>query len=417
MSVEQLTQIYQDLNFPNASVFHKALKRRGIPVRLKDVEEFVSSRSERQILAPPPKFKGNIISDYENDRWAADIISFVNNPVTTNEGRYSYILLVQDIFSRYLYARPLISLTGTTRAFEGVLEESENRMSDADYKTPVRLDTDGAPEFSSERFQSMAQRKNIKHHIKQKEDIQAIATLDAAIQNIKKALRRRTKSKNSNWLTELDDAIKGYNDSFHSSIKTEPNNITDDHIFSLKKEAAIKAEENSKQIEKRKDNLEKTGTFRVYIGKTKGLGQRADKARWSNEIHELDTFIAPGIVKDTIGNTYLSKLLKPVPNDSSAITAQQQYENRGSAQTDAIRKNALQPYVASILPLVKHGMSLSLFTKNSKQVSGFANELKKQKTNTKGFLELFSQFQLKDGKVYTSSLLSNTPGPIDKFLI
>lgn len=53
----QLAQIYEELNFPNASVFHNALRRKGIPARLKDVEEFVKSRSERQILAAPPNTK------------------------------------------------------------------------------------------------------------------------------------------------------------------------------------------------------------------------------------------------------------------------------------------------------------------------------------------------------------------------
>ncbi len=98
MSSAELAQIYEDLSFPSAQVFHKALKRRGIAARLKDIEEFVQSRSERQILAPPPKYEGHIVATYENEKWVADLISSVSRPVKKNEGQYAYILIVQDIF-------------------------------------------------------------------------------------------------------------------------------------------------------------------------------------------------------------------------------------------------------------------------------------------------------------------------------
>ena len=410
---QDLKQIYQDLNFPSASVFYKALKRRGIPVRWQDVQEFVSSRSERQIFAPAPKYEGHIVADYENHRWAADLISFVSRPAKTDGKSYTHILLVQDIFSRYLYGRALEDVTQTTSAFEDILDESENRMSDADYKTPAELNSDAGSEFASQRFESMLQRRNIKHRIKNKDDLNAIATLDAAIQNIKKALARRVSRLDSDWLTELDATIKGYNDSYHESIGTEPKDISDHDIFAMMKANAIKLQETSDVIDKRKEKLEKTEAFRVYQGKARGLGQRADKAKWSNQIHEVDSFTAPGTVRDAEGNEFLTKLVKPVAKDSSAISQERQYANKGSAQKDNIRRTALQPYVSRILPLVKHGMNLASLTQKSKTVAGFADELKKQSTNMKGFLQLFSEFQLQNGKVYTS-----TPqrGALDQFM-
>ncbi len=245
MSSAELAQIYDELNFPSALIFHKALKRRGIAARLKDVEEFVQSRSERQILAPPPKFEGHIVATYENEKWVADLISFVSRPVKTHEGQYAYILTVQDIFSRYLYARPLTNTSQTTAAFEEILSESDNRMSNADYKTPAHVETDGGTEFTSERFQSMMQRRKIEHIVKRKDDLHGLGTLDAAIQNIKKALARRVKRNDTDWLTELPAAIKGYNDSWHSTIHTEPNDISEADIFALKKKAAEELQENS----------------------------------------------------------------------------------------------------------------------------------------------------------------------------
>ena len=59
-SAQQLAQIYEELSFPSAEQFYKALRKRGIPVRQTDVQEFVRSRSERQVLAKPPRFDGGI---------------------------------------------------------------------------------------------------------------------------------------------------------------------------------------------------------------------------------------------------------------------------------------------------------------------------------------------------------------------
>ena len=96
MNVEQLQELWDELSAPSAAAFRKALARKGVKARLKDVEAFVRGASERQILAPGPKYTGHIVAQDIDHRWAADIISFVSRPV----GEYAYVLLVQDIFSR-----------------------------------------------------------------------------------------------------------------------------------------------------------------------------------------------------------------------------------------------------------------------------------------------------------------------------
>lgn len=117
---ETLSNIHEELKFPSADVFYRALKKRGMPVAKKNAQEFVSSRAERQIIAPPPKFKGHVVSEDLNARWAADLISFVSRPATFKGVEYKYVLLVQDIFSRMLYARPLTRVDQATAAFEQI---------------------------------------------------------------------------------------------------------------------------------------------------------------------------------------------------------------------------------------------------------------------------------------------------------
>ena len=47
LKMEELAALYEELNAPSATAFRKALAKRGIPARARDVEEFVKSRTER----------------------------------------------------------------------------------------------------------------------------------------------------------------------------------------------------------------------------------------------------------------------------------------------------------------------------------------------------------------------------------
>ena len=73
-----LQQLWEDLNAPSAKAFRQALARRGVKVRAKDVDEFVRSKSERQVIAPAPKYTGHIVAHDVDERWAADVISFIS---------------------------------------------------------------------------------------------------------------------------------------------------------------------------------------------------------------------------------------------------------------------------------------------------------------------------------------------------
>jgi hypothetical protein len=258
MSKEELTQLYEQLSFPSTNVFYKALRRKGIAVRQADVEEFVKSRSERQVSAPPPKYEGNIVAFYINHRWVADLLAFTSRPAKSEDGTYTHVLLVQDIFSRYLWAKPLKSVTETTAAFEIILKDSDDRMVDAD-PIPDRLDTDGGPEFANQAFSALVSRFKIEHVIKDKNDYQALATLDRAGGVVKKMLQRRQEARGGTWLSNLEATIDSYNNIEHGGVDIEPAQITDDRIFSLKKQAAEKLQENTTLIQKRKEKLEKDG--------------------------------------------------------------------------------------------------------------------------------------------------------------
>ena len=393
MSKEELTQLYEQLSFPSTSVFYKALRRKGIAVRQADVEEIVKSRSERQVSAPPPKYEGNIVAFYINHRWVADLLAFTSRPAKSVDGTYTHVLLVQDIFSRYLWAKPLKSVTETTVAFEIILKDSDDRMVDAD-PIPDRLDTDGGPEFANQAFSALVTRFKIEHVIKDKNDYQALATLDRAGGVVKKMLQRRQEARGGTWLSNLEATIDSYNNTEHGGIDIEPAQITDDRIFSLKKQAAEKLQENTALIQKRKEKLEKDGGFRTHQPKEnlKGLRRRIDANTWSREVHQVANFPEPGIVEDTEGNRTLTKFAKPVPKDSSALAPRLQ-----TRPPDNLKPFAEK--LRSILP--SSGTSSGQAAKLLKKEPGFRDALiMARMTFTQFVLRFPSLITIRDSRLY-----------------
>ncbi len=232
-------------------------------------------------------------------------------------------------------------------------------------------------------------RKKINKGVKEEEERKAIETVERAIGTIKRALKRRGKAKGGNWLSNLDATVAGYNKTEHGAINTAPTDMTDEAIFSLKKEAAENLVENSALIQKPQDKLE--GGYRVHIPGRGGLKRRTDANTWSSDIRQVSSFPAPGIVQDTEGNRTLTKLARPVPADSSA-----------TARTQTPQHTQLEPYARKIRDFLGGGMALGQTSKEMKRRDPqFPGALKANKTSFKDFVQMFPKLlRIHEGKIY-----------------
>ena len=79
------------------------------------VRQLVSEQGGRQLFAPPPRFTGKVVAQHVDERWAADVIDFQSK--TAKQGAPAYALIVQDIFSRFLFAKALRSKAEVETAF------------------------------------------------------------------------------------------------------------------------------------------------------------------------------------------------------------------------------------------------------------------------------------------------------------
>ena len=111
-----IEEVFEELNFPSASRLKRVLDARNIPYNTGELERLVRGESTRQVQAPRYKFDGKIATADLNSRWFADLIDFSAAPsddtgkdvgLRPTASGEKYILVVQDVFSRFLYTEAL----------------------------------------------------------------------------------------------------------------------------------------------------------------------------------------------------------------------------------------------------------------------------------------------------------------------
>ena len=380
---QRIAQLNRDLNFPGAARLQRALAKEGIRARVEDIRDnLTSAQGARQVLQSPPKYIGKIASSRLDDRWAADMISFVANPAKDDGVTWVHVLLVQDIFSRKLFAERLRATTEATAAFERIMDTSGRK--------PRELNTDKDSVFMSQEFQTMLRNRGVEHRTK--EALNDIATIDAAIKEVRSALGRRTlQPDGGNWAQELSAVIAGHNRSDHSALmQSEPNEVagSDQLRFALRYDNANKMQHNYELMVQRREDLQQTGGYRTLLNPL-SFRRRAGQPNWSAEVRTVQN-VAGARVTDTAGEVSQTKLVQPVPLDSTEV-AFRPYQTGGSAQVDEKRRDLLRPFVGALVNRIgRAGLGKTIATRFLYAQPGFREALRNARLSTvTAFFKLF----------------------------
>jgi hypothetical protein len=347
----------EKLNYPSGRRIYLYLKanRQEVPYEVikevYDKENAVRQLFYREPTGRRPRRKGPIVQQKPNlrqgkfaaadinDRWMADLADLTAQP----SGDFQYILVVLNVFSKQLWARALTTKTpeATTAAFREILQGKE---------PPTRLDTDSGGEFTGP-FQKLLEEEDIFHVVKDPQDVNALAPLDRAVQSLKQAMFRRVVGdEDPDWAGKLQRTVDGYNETVHGALQGRaPEEVPDDQElqFSLRRQNAEATVHTSNVIKARDEKLLGLGGFRVKDPKR--TFARSFQPRYGDEVHQV-VHAQDGIVLDTKGHVYKSKLTQAVP--SSSDTVRTQGLRGGSVLLQKKDNTSLEPFKQSIVDFV-----------------------------------------------------------------
>ena len=339
-----LADASRKLNYPGVNKLYSHMKANGHRVTFDVVRAFVERQAERQIFSQPRRARqteGHVTALDIGDRWMADLADLTAQPSSGDgDPPYQYILVVLNVFSKKLWARPLRVKTASTitDAFKEILNGQS---------PPKRLDTDAGLEFTGP-FVKLLQDNQIWHVVKDTADANALAPIDRAIGTLKRAMFRRVVGdKDKDWASNLQTTVDGYNETIHSSLQGRPPEEVEDDLelqFALRRSNAEAMVQNTGVLQARDEKLTKKGAFKVQDPKRPFT--RSYQPRYGDAVHEVSR-VDNGYVVDTQGNAYKSRQTLAVPIGSSEASNTEQMRG-GNAIVERKQKATLEPYQARI---------------------------------------------------------------------
>ena len=151
-----------------------------------------------------------------DEQWTADLIEVIN--IAKYNRGYRYLLTVVDVFSKHAWVQPVKTKTGkaVTEAMAKILKGG---------RKPIQLQTDDGKEFYNKTFQELMKQKDI-HHFSTSGDTKA-SVVERFNRTLKQRMYRYFTVKNTlNFVPVLQDLVRGYNRSYHRSIKRAPDQVT-----------------------------------------------------------------------------------------------------------------------------------------------------------------------------------------------
>ena len=250
---------------------HASLSKKK-SIKPKDVEAWLSTQDpytlHRRVRR---KFRRRqTVVNGIRDQYQADLIDMSKHR-QGNDG-YGYILSIIDVFTKKAWAYPLQKKSGkeVSKAFDDLLKKEKCRV----------IQFDKGREFLNKDVKVVLKQHDVKYFTTENEDVKAsiVERWNQTIQN--KLYRWFTKTRSNRWIDVLDEFVKGYNTTPHSSTKLPPNQIT------IENEESVWNTSYHKPLNKAPTVLLKVGD-QVRISKFRTTFNRGYTQNWSTEVFAI----------------------------------------------------------------------------------------------------------------------------------
>ena len=351
MSNEYLENIYYNpahpASYSGAQKLYRFVKKEGKhELSLKQIKEWLSSQETYTVYKSYPlKYATQKILPYKRDLlWDSDLADF--QAVSNYNDGYNFVCVIIDIFSRYLWAKPIHRKTGVevTEVFRNVFKDD---------RKPDMLRTDKGTEYTNKTFQNFVKRNDVLHYTTNNENKANYA--ERVIRTLKGRIYKIFyKNQSYRYIDEIQDVVGAYNSSVHSTIKMQPRDVTKDnqlelwmtHYLPLK----LKEEKQIQLMKTKKRKFKEGDTVRVTA--LRGAFPREYHQRFSEEYFMVKTVktVYPVRYKledlngeDIKGSFYAQELQKIVPPTVFKIEKIIRYEGKGFKRKALVRWMGYSP--------------------------------------------------------------------------
>ena len=216
---DYLRGIYNDpehpAGFSGASTVYKAVRSEGrYEITQKQIKTWLASQDAYATFKPARKRfpRPKVIVSSKDQTWDCDCLSLKYH--TSDNKGFGYILVCVDVFTRYLYTRPLVALQGVRvkEAYEDIFVYNEK---------PSTVRSDHGSEFVNKTVEQFFLSQNIKHYLTSNE----IKTShgERVIQTLRMRIARLFRARNDfNWIDHLKELTEAYNTSNHTALNSTP---------------------------------------------------------------------------------------------------------------------------------------------------------------------------------------------------
>ena len=171
--------------------------------------------------------KRKLYSSFEGNIWGVDLAD-MQLLSKLNKG-FRFLLCVIDIFGKYVWVIPLKEKKGKSivDAFQIILKKSNRK--------PNKIWVDKGSEFYNSSFKKSLKDNDVEMYSTNNEGKSVIA--ERFIRTLKNKIYKYMTSISKNvCIDKLDDIVKKYNNTYHTSIKMKPVDIKDNTYIGFKKE-------------------------------------------------------------------------------------------------------------------------------------------------------------------------------------
>ncbi len=297
---------YEKNNLPSAVKLTQIMKKDGVQVTQKQVQDYLNRQTEYQQTKPKLRRKakeGHHIAFGPGQTYQMDIYDMQSMRAQNKNKGYIFALI--DVFTRRAYAEPM-----TNKSIDDVLTAFKTII--GKIGPPKVLTSDSDATFTSDQFQKLLRERDIvSDMVVASNDHPALALIDRFALTLKTIFTKTfLRNKSTNWVDHLADIIRVYNNTQHTAL----DGLTPNEANEEANHHAVVVINKAKMMNQKINRVEKpefaVGDYcRVSLAAT---FRKGTKPKYSDSVYQVKSVAGQRITLDDDKVYLASKLMKVV---------------------------------------------------------------------------------------------------------